>query len=60
MDNLRRRGSELNITGLRAEGISFVHGDVRHPDDLETIEARFDLLVEASAEPSVHAGLAGC
>jgi CDP-paratose 2-epimerase len=56
-DNLRRRGSEWNLQGLRAEGVTFVHGDIRNPADLHTLESTFDVLIEASAEPSVHAGL---
>ncbi len=54
-DNLRRRGSELALERLRARGVEFVHGDVRSPDDLADAGA-FDLLLECSAEPSVHAG----
>jgi CDP-paratose 2-epimerase len=57
-DNLRRRGSELAITRLRAGGVEFVHGDVRAPDDLSEVGA-FDLLLECSAEPSVQAGYDG-
>ncbi len=56
-DNLRRRGSELNIRRFQELEINFVHGDVRHQEDLENIE--FDLLIEASAEPSVLAGKDG-
>jgi CDP-paratose 2-epimerase len=56
-DNLRRRGSEKNIDNLRAVGISFVHGDVRNSSDLEALAGSFDMLVEASAEPSVSAGI---
>jgi len=51
-DNLRRRGSELNLPRLRAQGVEFVHGDVRSPGDLAEAGG-FDLLVECSAEPSV-------
>lgn len=58
-DNLKRRGSELNLSEFRKLGISFVHGDVRSPDDLEQVEGAPDLLIDASAEPSVHAGLDG-
>jgi CDP-paratose 2-epimerase len=54
-DNLRRRGSELNVPRLRAAGVEFVHGDVRCPEDLE-VAADADLLLECSAEPSVLAG----
>ena len=54
-DNLRRRGSELAVSRLRDGGVDFVHGDVRSADDLADVGA-FDLLLECSAEPSVHAG----
>lgn len=56
LDNLKRRGSELNLPRLRQAGIEFVHGDIRSPDDLRALEAA-ELLVECSAEPSVLAGL---
>jgi CDP-paratose 2-epimerase len=56
-DSLRRRGSELALDRLKAHGVEFVHGDVRLPDDLADVGA-FDLLLECSAEPSVHAGYA--
>jgi len=55
-DNLRRRGSELNVPRLTAAGIRFVHGDVRQVPDLEAVPA--DLIVECSAEPSAQAGYA--
>jgi CDP-paratose 2-epimerase len=57
LDNLRRRGSEWNLSKLLTEGAQFVHGDVRNQADLDSLEGSFDILVEASAEPSVHAGL---
>lgn len=56
LDNLRRRGSELNLVSLRDSGIEFVHGDIRVADDLAGLAGNFDLMVEASAEPSVAAG----
>lgn len=58
LDNLKRRGSELNLPELKALGITFVHGDVRNPSDFEAIDGA-DLLVDCSAEPSVHAGSQG-
>jgi CDP-paratose 2-epimerase len=58
LDNLRRRGSELAVPRLLAAGVEFVHGDVRSPDDLAEA-GTFDLLLECSAEPSVHAGYGG-
>jgi CDP-paratose 2-epimerase len=56
-DNLRRRGSELTLSGLNACGARFVHGDIRNPADLDELDGTFDILIEASAEPSVHAGI---
>lgn len=56
LDNLRRRGSELNLERLKKGGIKFVHGDVRNTEDLEQVE-EVDLLIECSAEPSVLAGV---
>ena len=58
LDNLKRRGSELNLPRLRAGGVEFVHGDVRCPADLESC-GPCDLLIECSAEPSVLAGYGG-
>lgn len=55
-DNLKRRGSEINLTELKTNGIDFLHGDIRNMEDLEAV-GTFDILVEASAEPSVMAGL---
>lgn len=57
MDNLRRRGSELNLKRLRAHGITFVHGDVRNKEDFMALP-RVDVVIDASAEPSVLAGVA--
>jgi CDP-paratose 2-epimerase len=57
LDNLMRRGSELNLPRLRAAGIEFVHGDVRAPADIAAA-GEFEALVECSAEPSVLAGFA--
>ncbi len=55
LDNLKRRGSELALPRLRSGGVSFQHGDVRTPEDLEAA-GPVDLMIECSAEPSVHAG----
>lgn len=54
-DNLRRRGSELNLLRLAAAGVGFVHGDVRSAADLACAPPP-QLIVEASAEPSAQAG----
>ncbi len=58
LDNLKRRGSELNLARLRAAGISFVHGDVRVLEDLLSL-GELDAIVECSAEPSALAGVDG-
>lgn len=58
LDNLRRRGSELNLPRLRDAGVAFVHGDVRELDDLLSV-GPVDAIVECSAEPSVLAGTEG-
>jgi CDP-paratose 2-epimerase len=54
-DNLKRRGSELNLSRLKRAGIQFIHGDVRTASDLMQLP-QIDALVECSAEPSVLAG----
>jgi CDP-paratose 2-epimerase len=58
-DNLRRRGSELNLPRLRDAGVAFVHGDIRSMADLAPFSTTVDLLIECSAEPSVLAGYDG-
>ncbi len=58
LDNLHRRGSELNLPRLSDGGVRFLHGDVRELDDLRSA-GPFSALVECSAEPSVMAGVDG-
>jgi CDP-paratose 2-epimerase len=58
-DNLHRRGSELNLPRLAAAGVRFMHGDIRCAEDLEGLPEAPDLIIEASAEPSVLAGYGG-
>ena len=55
-DNLRRRGSELNIPRLKQLGIQFVHGDIRSSSDLDPGVLDVDTIIDCSAEPSVLAG----
>ena len=57
MDNLHRRGSELNLGRLQVDGVRFHRGDVREADAFPP--GPFDFLVECSAEPSVLAGIDG-
>jgi CDP-paratose 2-epimerase len=56
LDNLKRRGSELNLPRLKQAGIQFVHGDVRNREDLDSVLLQPNLILECSAEPSVLAG----
>lgn len=56
LDNLKRRGSELNIPRLKEAGIEFIHGDIRNKEDLD-IFSELDFIIDASAEPSVLAGI---
>lgn len=58
-DNLKRRGSEINLSRFKSLDIKFVHGDIRSTSDLDDLPGNFDILIEASAEPSVHAGTNG-
>lgn len=55
LDNLHRRGSDFTLERLGKASVQFVHGDVRIREDLEAA-GPFDLMIECSAEPSVHAG----
>lgn len=55
-DNLKRRGSELNIPRLKTKGIEFIHGDIRNKEDFEAL-GNSDVVIECSAEPSVMAGV---
>lgn len=56
LDNLKRRGSELNLPRLRLAGVEFVHGDIRNLEDFDALPP-VEVVIEASAEPSVLAGL---
>lgn len=58
LDNLKRRGSELNLDRLKHAGVRFIHGDVRNRADLDELP-RMDVVIDCSAEPSVMAGLNG-
>jgi CDP-paratose 2-epimerase len=58
LDNLYRKGSELNLPRLRAAGVEFIRGDVREPGDLAALPS-LTALIECSAEPSVMSGVDG-
>jgi CDP-paratose 2-epimerase len=58
LDNLHRRGSELNLTRLSEGGVDFLHADVRDLNEVMDV-GPVDAVVECSAEPSVLAGVEG-
>jgi CDP-paratose 2-epimerase len=58
MDNLARRGSEINLARFRRHAVEFQHGDVRSREDFAGLPARFDVICECSAQPSVLSGYA--
>lgn len=58
LDNLIRAGSERNRSRLSKLGVRFVHGDIRHASDLESL-ARCDWIIDGAANPSVLAGVDG-
>ncbi|HVQ59167.1 MAG TPA: NAD-dependent epimerase/dehydratase family protein [Solirubrobacterales bacterium] len=58
LDNLYRKGSELNLPRLEQAGVEFVKGDVREPEDLRRLP-EITALIECSAEPSVMSGVDG-
>src|ERR1035437_1329024 len=56
LDNLKRRGSELNISKLKEAGVEYIHGDIRNTEDLN-LDRKFDYIIDAAAEPSIMAGM---
>ena len=55
LDNLSRRGSEVNLRKVLAAGAEFIHGDVRNRNDFDRVP-NVDIVIDAAAEPSVLAG----
>ncbi|MDD5774636.1 MAG: NAD-dependent epimerase/dehydratase family protein [Candidatus Omnitrophica bacterium] len=58
-DNLSRPGSRILARRVREHGCIFIRGDIRDRADLRRCTGGFDLLIDASAEPSVLAGSDG-
>jgi CDP-paratose 2-epimerase len=56
MDNLVRRGSESNLERLARHGVTFVHGDVRNPEDFANLPGGIEFICDTSAQPSVVSG----
>ena len=58
MDNLVRRGSELNLLPLKQAGVQFVHGDVRNAEDFANAPRDIEVVLETCAQPSAIDGYA--
>ena len=48
LDNLKRRGSELNISRLKEMEIEFIHGDIRNKEDLD-LNFEPHIIIDAAA-----------
>lgn len=57
IDNLVRRGSELNISKFKEKDIKFIHGDIRNKEDLNQLE-EFDIILHTAAQPAACTGYA--
>ena len=55
LDNLKRRGSELNLVRLKQGGVEFLHADIRFISDVDMVDS-LDVIIDCAAEPSVLAG----
>ena len=58
LDNLSRKGSELNTSELTNLGIDLIRGDIRSKSDIEALP-EVDWVIDCAANPSVLAGLDG-
>jgi CDP-paratose 2-epimerase len=58
IDNLSRRGSELNKSRLLEERVECIEGDVRYAETFASFDS-VDLIIDCAAEPSVLAGKDG-
>lgn len=58
LDNLSRKGSELNLLELRQLGLQIHVGDLRIPEDI-ALCGPVDWVIDAAANPSVLAGVDG-
>ena len=56
LDNLQRKGSELNLQRLINNEIAYLHGDIRNFEDLSAVD-KVDVIIDASAESSILTGL---
>ena len=58
LDNLSRKGSEVNIPDLTYLGIKLIRGDIRAQSDIDAL-SKVDWVLDCAANPSVLAGIDG-
>lgn len=58
LDNLVRKGAELNVPLLQSMDIEIVQGDIRSREVFAKVNP-FEVMIDAAAEPSVLAGTQG-
>ena len=58
LDNLSRKGSELNIPAIKNLGVKLIRGDIRSQSDIDALP-KVDWVIDCAANPSVLAGLDG-
>ena len=58
VDNLSRRGSELNLHRLNKESIKFQHCDIRCLEDIKRLSFDADIVLECSAQTTAVDGYA--
>lgn len=56
IDNLKRRGSELNVTKIQQMGVEFHHIDIKIIDELSVLKD-VDLVIHCASESSVLSGI---
>lgn len=54
IDNLVRRGSEININKFKDYDIDFIHGDIRNKEDLPRL--KYDIIIHTAAQPAACTG----
>ncbi len=56
IDNLSRKGSELNIQALKDIDCQFFHGDIANQNDVDALP-KVNWIIDCAANPSVLAGI---
>jgi len=56
MDNLARRGSEMNLIEFKKHSIPFIHGDIRNTENFTNLPKNIDVMCLTAAQTSVVSG----